>query len=42
MDHRVGERGAEAGDGLRDRRFLVVAGQQDGDAERARGENARK
>ena len=32
VDGRAGERGAEAGDGLRDRRFLIVAGQQDGDA----------
>ena len=40
VDGGAGQRGAEGGDGLGDRRFLIVAGQQDGDAVR-RGRPAR-
>ena len=32
VDGRAGQRGAEAGDGRRDRRFLIVARQEHGDA----------
>ena len=36
VDRRIGKRGAEARDRLRDRGFLVVAGQQDCDCRRVR------